>query len=175
MTQFETWSVVLGSATVISNLTLFLVFYLQLKELRQQVHDSRKSTERDHNRRRAQATVEFYEATLAQRFATSSQLPRDRDKDGIAEVIRGAVSGDLNLAHGITEHLNLWELVATGVGMDIFDFETMYRIAGGRVIAMADNYQDWINLRREVLNTETLYIEIEQLASRLRIRQNEIT
>jgi len=67
----------------------------------------------------------------------------------------------------VTEYLNLWESVATGVNMDVLDFRTMERLAGGNVLAVWTNYYDWIVWRREVYDSSTLFQELQTLATRI--------
>jgi|SRR5665213_2343692 len=161
MTTFDEFSLILATFAVVTNVGLFTVFAFQLRAMR-------KANDRDHNRRRAQATVEFYEMTLTKRIALSEDLAYDRDGESIHEVIQEALAGNPKLKREISEYLNLMELLATGVDMDTFDFATIERIAGGGIIAIADHYHEWIVSRRNTSDSPTLYVEIDGLAQRIR-------
>ena len=161
MTKFDEFSLILAMFAVVTNVGLFTMFAFQLRAMR-------KANDRDHNRRRAQATVEFYEMTLAKRIALSKDLAYDRDGESIHEIIQEALAGDAKLEREISEYLNLMELLATGVDMDTFDFATIERIAGGGIIAIADHYHEWFASRRKTSDSPTLYVEIDGLAQRIR-------
>jgi hypothetical protein len=161
MTTFDDFSLELATFAVLTNVGLFAVFAFQLRVMSM-------STVRDHNRRRAQATVEFYETTLAKRIALSEDLAYDRDGESIHEIIMEALSGNARLEREISEYLNLLELLAAGVAMDTFDFATIERIAGGGIVAIADHYDEWIVSRRRASDSPTLYVEIDGLARRIK-------
>jgi hypothetical protein len=161
MTRFDEFSLVLATFAVVTNVGLFAAFAVQLRLMR-------KETESDHKLRRAQATLEFYEMTLAKRISLSKDLAYDRDGESIHEIIHEALAGNAELEREISEYLNLMELLATGVAMDTFDFATIERIAGGGIIAIADHYHEWIVTRRKESDSPNLYIEIDGLAERIR-------
>lgn len=161
MTTFDKFSLVLATFAVVTNVGLLTVFAFQLRAMR-------RVTDCDHKIRRAQATVEFYEMTLAKRISLSKDLAYDRDGESIHEIIQEALAGDAELEREISEYLNLMELLATGVAMGTFDFATIERIAGGGVIAIADHYHEWFVSRRKASDTPTFYVEIDSLAKRIR-------
>lgn len=169
--SYEQVAIGISALTALTNLILFIVFALQLRIFQQQVRDSKDAIERDHKRRRAQATFEFYEATLNKRSKARTKLARDRDHEGVLEMIAEAKSGNKGLTDAITDYLNLMELMATGVLSDTFDLETIERLAGGRIIAISENYRTWFEYRRTTLNSQTIYAEIDELARRIRDRR----
>lgn len=78
---------------VVVNLALFVVFALQLRQLRKQVEKSEEPMEhakdamaQDHNRRRKQATIEFYATTLEKKAELRTLLPYDRDAKAIRKL-----------------------------------------------------------------------------------------
>ncbi|MGH8910689.1 MAG: DUF4760 domain-containing protein [Egibacteraceae bacterium] len=171
MTAYEQWSLIIGAVGVGINLILFAFFVLQLRVLRQQVDQARKATELDHQRRKAQATIEFYATTLEKRSQLRATLPYDRDADAIRILLERANDETNEVEKPVMEYLGLFELLATGVNTDVFDLATMERIAGGGIRAMAANYKPWIDHRRRKFDSPLLYVELEELAAVLEKRR----
>jgi hypothetical protein len=163
MTQFERLTVIAGFVGIFINVILLGAFVWQLRVLGKQVDQASTATNRDHERRRKQATIDFYASTLQKRAELRTTLPYDRDSAGILVLIEQA-SVDDKLGKMITEYLNLFELLAAGVNTDVFDFSVVERVAGGRIMAIARNYSPWIEWRRKLLENPRLYLELELLA-----------
>lgn len=171
MTQFETLSVVIGAAGVVINLILFIMFALQLRALRRQIAVAEEATRLDHDRRRKQATLDFYTATLEKRAALRDLLPYDRDADAIRDLIRDIKSEDDGRGKEITNYLSLFEGLAAGVNSGVYDLDTIERVAGGRIRAIAHNYKSWIDSRRAMFDNPNLYEELDHLAGQLEARR----
>jgi hypothetical protein len=166
MTNFERLSLLATFLGILVNVVLFSVLVQQLRVLGHQVNDASRGTRMDHERRRKQATVEFYTSMITNRPAVTSVLPYDRDAAAIAEFIeRAKVDSDLTTA--IREHLSLHELLATGIRTDVFDFTVIWLAAGNRIIDIVENYGPWIEERRRILGQPALYLELEMLAKRM--------
>jgi hypothetical protein len=108
-----------------------LVFALQLRALRLQVRQAAQATDSDHRRRRVPATIEFYATTLEKRDQLRKLLPYDRDADAIRDLLARASKETDEVGKPVTEYLSLFELLATGVNTDVFDLDTIERVAGG--------------------------------------------
>jgi hypothetical protein len=161
MTSFERASLVAAFAGVLVALVAFVV---ELRLLRRQVAQATKSTKLDHERRRMQATIEFYETTLNKRAELRAYLPYDRDAPAVAALIARVLHEDDQAGKAITEYLSLFELLAAGVRTGVFDHDVIKRIAGGRIVAITANYRPWIEARRKLYRNPALYQEIEWLA-----------
>lgn len=170
MTTFERWSLVIAAAGVAVNMVLFIVFALQLIELRHQVKQSKDATQLDHARRRAQATIAFYQSTLEKRESLRGVLPYDGDAAAIAAVTSRVMLEGGELQSIITGYIGLFELLAMGINVGVFDIDVLERMAGTRVRALATNYGPWINARREELGHPRLYSELVELGLRLDAR-----
>jgi hypothetical protein len=128
--------------------------------------NSKDATNKDHTRRKQQATIEFYERTLLKRVELTEYLGHDRESQRIRENIWAAKHGNRILGDAISEYLNIVELLAAATLLEIFDIDTMKKIARGRILAIAENYREWIVYRRTLFDSPELYIEIERLAQR---------
>ena len=161
MTSFERTSLVAAFAGVLVTLVAFVV---ELGLLRRQVAQATTSTKLDHERRRKQATIEFYETTLNKRTELRAHLPYDRDAQAVAGLLASVSHEDDDAGKAITEYLSLFELLAAGVRSGVFDHDVIQRIAGSRIRAIATNYRPWIEARRQLYSNPALYQEIEWLA-----------
>jgi hypothetical protein len=164
VTSFERLSLVAAFTAIAVNVIVFVAFVWQLRYLGKQVRDASTATQLDHDRRRKQATIEFYTDLLTMRAALSDHVPYDRDAAAVAELLTRAANGDDIATRAILEHLSLYELFAAGVRTDVFDFSVAWRTAGNRIVAIMDNYRPWIDERRVILGQPGLYYELEWLA-----------
>jgi hypothetical protein len=163
MSTFELVSTIVAITALAINFALFLTVILQLRALRQQIKSADSATKADHARRKKQATIEFYAATLEKRSALRSTLPSDRDGEAIAQFLIDAAESKRR-ARDISEYLGLFELLASGVNTGVFDRKVIARMAGGRIRAMVENYRPWIERQRTLLDAPLLYVELEALA-----------
>lgn len=160
MTTYETWSVWLGA--VLACLTaggLGGVIY--------QVRLAAKAQRLDNIRRCEQATLEFYAGTMQGRVNWRQCLPDDRDGDAIAAFVQDPADLTHPTNKLVSEYLNYFESLATGVNLRIYDLDTIDHIAGPRLIATYRNYLPWIEGRRAVYNQRVLYSEWELLVATL--------
>jgi len=133
-----------------------------------QVRQAAQAQLRDHDRRRRQATLEFYAETMERRIEWREVLPNDRDAEAVAAFVP-VPSDTADPANKLLgDYLNYYELIAIGVNLGILDFETIYRVAGTRLIAAFDNYRGWIEGRREYFGSPALFCELEVLTDQLR-------
>lgn len=171
MTQYEGLSITFAAIAVVVNIVLFLVFFLQLRALKTQVRLSEEATERDHARRRQQATVDFYMTTLEKRTELRHTLPYDRNADAIREYVTALKDESETEALYVTDYLTMFEMLAGGVNMGIYDLEVIDRLAGSRLRAIYNNYLPWIDQRRRMFDSPSLYCELESLSRSLEARR----
>jgi hypothetical protein len=158
---------------VVISVVLFALFWLQLRELRRQVKGSEEAVKMDHDRRKMQATIDFYAATIEKRTALSTKLPSDRDSEGTARFVKKYLRSDGQHARDLTDYLGFFELLATGVNTDTLDFKVMERMAGPRIEAIATNYSSWIAYKQKSLNSPKLFCELVDLASEFKVHRDE--
>ena len=173
MWSIEFWGLLVAGVGVMVNIVLFGAFWVQLRLLRRQVQQADDATARDHDRRKKQATIDFWAATQDRRLALAIQLPLDRDVKEIKKFLKEAGQGDNEKVRTLADFLGLYEMLATGINADVFDFELFAVMAGPRITSVVDNYGDWIQERRDERKDPLLYDELTHLASRLARRWAE--
>jgi hypothetical protein len=135
---------------------------------RKQLRQSQDINQQEITREKRQATVNFYMTTIEQRARLKETLPEDWDTEGIADFISDAFSKDDDVKLKIiSDYLAYFEVLAVGIGADIYDIEVLYTIAEGRLLNISRNYRPYVKTMRERTGLATLYIEFEWLAGRL--------
>jgi len=169
------WSnIVVAAATVLGvavNSVLFIVFYQQLRTLRRQVQQAEAATNRDHVRRRQQSTMEFLAATWEKRAVLREHVPYDLDAGAIADFIKRTDTSARERKLAV-DYLSIWELLATGVNMEVFDVDIVERMAGVPIREISRNYSSFIEDRRRRFNAPNMYAEVTTLASVLEGRSS---
>jgi hypothetical protein len=167
VTYYERLSLIAASAAVFVSVATFVAFMWQIRIALRQVAQAAESTKRDHERRRKQATLDFYATTLEKRSQLRSILPYDRNVVGVRDLLSTATDEDSDAGHAITDYLSLFESLGAGVATDVYSFPVVDAVAGGRVLAIAENYGPWIRNRRQHFGTPKLYEHLEALADRI--------
>ncbi len=141
---------------------------LQVVLARRQLYQAQEINEQEITREKRQATVGFYMTTIVERARLKETLPEDWDTERIGQFISGALSEDHDeQLKCISDYLAYFEVLAVGIGANIYDIEVLFTIAEGRLLNIARNYQPYIQTMRERTGLGTLYIEFEWLAGRL--------
>jgi len=141
MDAFENWSLLVAWVTAGTNVVVFGALIWQLRILRSQISQATHTTELDHDRRRKQATIEFYATTLAQLRHLRELLPHDRDALRVGVKIEQALDGDEAASKTIAAYLTLHNLIAISVRSDVFDLTIIDQTFGGRLLALEQSYQ----------------------------------
>lgn len=148
------------ASLAINGLLLYLVGR-QLKAIQSQIRQADVSVSLDHNRRRSQATIEYWAETLEASSRFQLQVPNDYDLVDDPSLLSAYEE------QAVVQYLRLFESLSAGVNMGIFDFETIDRIAGSRIVAIGQGYQAWIDDRRIKRDNVRLYEELEELYKKL--------
>ncbi len=133
-----------------------------------QLRSSNRANREDHDRRKKQATVDFWVQTLERRHAIVQQLTSDRNGQGLKKYLKHLGHEDNAEVRTVHRFLSLYELLAAAANTDVFDLEVLSRIAGRHVIATADTYRAWILERREQRESPRMFSDLLELADRLR-------
>lgn len=173
MTQFERLSIAAAFAAVITNLVLFVVFWLQLRQLKRQVQLAEAESALDHRQRRAQATIDYYRTTLEKRSELRSKLPHDSDAEGIRNLINTRLGHDGVIDSAVADYLAMFELLAAGVNTDVLELSVIDRLANRRIRDIAANYGPWIEHRRVELGHPRLCLELTSLATKLQLLESQ--
>jgi hypothetical protein len=122
-------------------------------------------------RERRQATMQFFADTLDIRRTMPLPLPEDRDRDGIARLLRRLEQDTPETRREralLNEYLAWWELTATSINdeVQVFDPRLLELFANGRLIAVWTNYRPFIEVERARHQDPELYDQLEMLAAR---------
>lgn len=161
-TSYEEWTLCVAIIAMVVNAGLFWL-------LRDQIKQGARATALDHDQRRMQATLEFITATSARaaEFKDIPALTHEAVDPFIVEPMpreRGEM---------IRLWLNVYEGLATGVNMGLYDLELTERVRGAAVVRIWELYKPWIVESRNALSLQTLYCEIESLAKTIQDRQTK--
>ncbi|MCW5950826.1 MAG: DUF4760 domain-containing protein [Propionibacteriaceae bacterium] len=119
----------------------------------------------------------MYTNTFDIRTVSGKQLPNDRDEDKIRELILSlmdppadadpSVRRELSRTQAkIRNYLNHWEAIAVAVEHEVIDEGVIRALTQGRVRAIWANYRPYVEWRREITGSNTLWVELEWLAAR---------
>jgi hypothetical protein len=121
-------------------------------------------------RERRQATMQFFAETLDIRRTMPLELPEDRDRAGIAQLLNRleGTSPEIRRERSLlNEYLAWWELTATSINpeVNVFDPRLLELFANGRLIAVWNNYRPFILAEREWHGEPDLFSELEAVAN----------
>lgn len=165
MTQFERWSLAASIFALGLNSVIFVLFWLQVRLLRQQNAGNTDSVARDHQQRRLAETMQYY--TEAFILTSSGDDYTAREWQFVTDRIAGQRPAAPTDLESIRARLRLFEVFASGVNLGAFSVEVADRAAGSTVLAAWLTYRDLIYAQRERMSNPRLYEEFESLAERL--------
>jgi hypothetical protein len=141
---------------------------LQVVLARRQIDQAQDINQQEITREKRQATIDFYMTTIEQRARLKETLPEDWDTERIETFINSAFSREHDAQlKCISDYLAYFEVLAVGIGANIYDLEVLFTIAEGRLLQVSRNYQPYVKAMREKTGLATLYIEFQWLAERL--------
>lgn len=114
-------------------------------------------------------TLRMLVETIHQRSSSQLGLPVDSDREAIAQKIQVAMGTGADGAEAraqVRQYLNYWETVAGGVSSGVLDENLLHTQARTRVVSLWENYYPYIADRRRNRNAPTLWVELEQLATK---------
>jgi Domain of unknown function (DUF4760) len=173
MTTYEWLAVVTAGVGLAVNVAVLYVLVRQLGAVRDQIAQARDATVAEHDRRRREATIDFYLATMRRRHELRDYLADDRDREAVAHLIEEVRDDgiDSEKGHAVRDYLNLWESLAVGVETDVYALEIADALTGARIVSIAENYQEFIAWRRDAIeqvgSEEKLYEALERVARRI--------
>jgi hypothetical protein len=172
MNSYEFWSLVVGFTSVVVNIVVFGVLAWQLRLLAQQITLAKISTERDHDRRRKQATLDFSIAMLARQVEMRDRgVPNDFDSLSVSAFQQKALDGDVATSELLGAYLNLFETLGNGVRFDVLDISVLDRGLGRRIAIVGELYRLYIEDRRAFAKNQALFGDLEWLADKIRSRR----
>lgn len=142
----------------------------------QLVREVTARNEQNHIMRQREA-LRMYTQTFDIRSVSGRDLPNDRDSEAVTAMVeqvkasragldRDQLSKVVETQAAIRNYLNHWEAIAVAVAHSVVDESVMHDLAWGRLCAIWANYRPFVEWRREVTGSNTLWIEVERLATR---------
>ena len=172
---FDGWTLAVAVVASLTNIVIFAALLWQLQLLQRQLRQTHEVTVLDHDRRRKQATIEFYATTLGEQRRMRETLPHDRNKAALQPFIDRAISGDEDINKAIVAYLSLHNLIAISVRSDVFDIGVIDQAFGGRLLALEENYRRWIDSARKSSGYPTMFADIQWLTDEIIRRRSQST
>lgn len=137
-----------------------------------QVRQATRANELGHIRDRKQATMEYLSGTMDRLTVLRDRgVPDHRDQRRVQEFIDRAVGGDGEAENLIVSYLTIYNMLGVACENDVFDLYLVDQTWGGTIIAVYENYSEWIQHRRERNGEGRLYEDLERLAGNMTRRQ----
>ncbi|WP_327001300.1 DUF4760 domain-containing protein [Dactylosporangium sp. NBC_01737] len=172
MSPFEWVTTALGVATLVIGIGSLLFVGVQLRQGAKETRKAAFAEEEERARQRKRETIDAVAKTARYRQELKAALPwNDRDAASVKRFLEEA-ENDPKTKAAIRAYLDYLEMLAVGANEGVLDVDTLARIHGGRIVAIATNYAEYIDRRREELGTTTLYSEIGALADAIRASPN---
>ena len=145
------------SALIISILSLLVSLFFYLK---------------DHERRRKQATIEYFESMTSTLFEIQAKF---NDKFSQEQIAISELEAHPELLKDATAILSAFERFSVGVNARVFDFDLINRMAGSYLIFLYSRFSPYIEKIRKDASRTRSYEEFEHLVSRIKKARNPIT
>jgi len=162
------------SSTIAAFLGLLFLAY-QVKHARDEIKRGDLQRRHEAERLRCQATLEYARQTLDTRYQVWPELPDDFNAEAVSRFVRKCIAGtsraNLEAAFG---YLGLLETFCIGIDRGIYDIDTADKLYGPRICAVAKNYWNLIEWRRNKTGTSTFYDGLEKVAIDFAVRRSII-
>ena len=126
---------------------------------------------KDHERRRKQATIEYFEAMTDRLFDIQAKF---NDKLTKQDVEISNLENYPELLKDATAVLSAFERLSVGVNTNVFDFNILNRMAGSYLIFLYTRFSPYIEIIRKDASRQKSYIEFERLIMRIKREKNPI-
>lgn len=128
------------------------------------------SNYKDHERRRKQATIEYFENMTSKLFDIEAIF--DSKITGSTKNID--INEDADKLKKAIKILVAFEQLSVGVNAGIFDFDILERMAGSYLINIYSIFYPYIKETRKDATHLNSYIEFEQLVNKIKEKRNPI-
>jgi len=148
-------------AICITPIIAMVAAYIAIKQLRLM----KESVKADHERRKKQATIEFYRSIKNECTGFMKQINEKFPKGKVINVCD--VENDRAILNIIREYLSRIEVLSVGINIGIYDIATFDRIAGESTIKSFKRFKVIIDFRRKTSGNSHLYEDFEKFISEL--------
>lgn len=152
--NIEAWIGLL--ALLIAILSLFVSLYYNRK---------------DHERRRKQATIEYFEDMTSKLYNIQAKF---NIKFNQLNIEISMLDTDPELLKDATEVLAAFERLSVGVNAKIFDFDILDRMAGSYLVVIYSRFSPYIDKVRRDASRINSYKEFESVVNHIKQKRNHL-
>ena len=120
---------------------------------------------KDHERRRKQATIEYFEGMTANLFETQAKFNNRLSQQDISI---SDLEKHPDLLKDAINVLSAFERLGVGVNSGVFDFDLVDRMAGSYLIYLLSQFSPYIEIERGDASRTRSYEEFEHLVQRIK-------
>jgi len=131
---------------IIANISVVVgvvIAIMQLYKMRISNEQQKQTFIADHERRKKQSTIEFYNE-INKETVTMRSLISDKSQSGIISI--DVIEGDAKLVTSIKRYLSLMERFSVGVNTNVYDIGVFDRVSGAATV------KTYYKLREYILN-----------------------
>jgi len=126
---------------------------------------------KDHERRRKQATIEYFEDMTSKLYDSQARF---NTKFNRLDIDISELDTDTELLKDATEILAAFERLSVGVNTKIFDFDILDRMAGSYLVVMYTRFAPYIaKVRTDALRVNS-YTEFENVVVRIEKKRSPL-
>lgn len=123
---------------------------------------------KDHERRRKQATIEYFDNLTLQLYEKEAIFNEQYNELGIDIAI---LDTNVELHKKATEVLSAFERLCVGINTGIFDFDILDRMAGSYLINTYTRFSPYIEKKHRDTSQASAYVEFESVVNRIKSKR----
>lgn len=124
---------------------------------------------KDHERRRKQATIEYFDNLTLQLYEKETVFNEKYNELGVDIAMLDA---DVELDKVATEVLSAFERLCVGINTGIFDFDILDRMAGSYLINTYTYFCPYIEKKRRDKSQTSAYVEFENAINKIKMKRH---
>lgn len=122
---------------------------------------------KNNRRERIKSTLDYYEE-VNQAIKSQKNEIKEKYGDQISREMAISIHQENKDVPAINRVLNLYERLALGSNLGIYDLKTLNRISGRLLIKNYERYKEYIYYRREIQKAPNAWIDFENMVIKLR-------
>lgn len=172
------------------NLIALLFVAGQVAIANRQLRHAQATTEADIERRKRQATIDYFMSTFDQRAALAKDLPHFQDIHAVYRYVKSALGSevkddspeDSGRSSDVTpeqkrrligEYLAFYEAMAVAVAADVYDLTVLDAMDGGTIRDIVTNYKPYFDGIRTTPERSSWFLELEWLGEQIKKLRGE--
>lgn len=133
-------------------------------------HLLKKSTLSDNERNQKQATIDFYMIVKDDLYTLNHSIYSKYKRE---KILYSEIEEDQEFSLILKNYLNIMEIVSTGINTGIYNIDVFDRLYGDVCVRLADQLEDYITKRREIVKEQEIYRDFDLLVLRLKEIHNK--